>query len=152
DRGQCVEIARHIEHDLLVLVVEAGGRLYDLRLRGITYGLTPAEIEQQPLQAQGWNEEVRISSEHTARNDRGRDWCRHMGNGTSRLDREQRVVGSLRQPNGNCSLPGTLPSDACLRIGALRNVDELSQPVRLLRINRDCTRLAGVLALGERRR
>ena len=51
-----------VEDDLLVLRVEAGVGLHDERVRRVHGGSSPAEIEQQPLQAEHGDDEVRVGA------------------------------------------------------------------------------------------
>ena len=149
-RREGMEVARHREHDLLVFRVEAGDRLHSERARGVDGRVAPAEIEQEPLEAERGDDEVRVGRENAAGSDGRRDRDRHVGDGAGRRRGEGGIVRTLREAYADRRLARAFPGAARLRIGALSDVDQLAEAVRLRRIDRHRARLARLLRPGQR--
>src|SRR6266478_1676152 len=153
DGGQGMELARDAEDDLLVLGVEAGGRLHGQRTRRVHEGPAAAEVEQQPLQAERGDDELRVGRDAAGNHGNSlRDRQRHVSHGAGRRCGEGGKVGALRQADGDGGLAGAFPCDARLRVGALREIDQLAQLVGLLRIDGRGPGSACVLGLRQRGR
>ena len=135
---------RHVEDDLLVRRVEAEVRRGQGFPGRVDRGLLAAEVEQQPLERERRQKELRVGDEEPVGVEDGLgERKRHALDGRDGLGGEHRGVHALRDPHPERRFARPLPRDARLGVGPLGDVDQLGELVGLARIDR--RRAGGVL-------
>src|SRR5262249_57388538 len=98
-------------------------------LRGIHRRAAPAEVEQQPLQAENGLQVGHVETEVPLGDEKLRGWYRERLIASKGRQRHHREILALDKSDSDGRLACALPCDTSLRVHALRDVDQLRQIV-----------------------